>query len=62
MKKIAVAVLISLASFTSAAEQKPAETKRVCVTERDQKGNSKETCKTIRVHKKLEPQGTTPKK
>lgn len=61
MKKLAAAVFISLVSSAVYAETKPPETKRVCVTERDQKGNAKETCKTIRVHKKLEPQGNSKK-
>lgn len=61
MKKLAAAVFISLCISVAGADTKPAETKKVCVTERDQKGNQKETCKQVKIHKKLEPQGT-PKK
>lgn len=57
MKKLAAAVFILMATTIGhASDKKEPETKRVCVTERDSKGSPKETCKTIRVHKKLEPQ------
>jgi hypothetical protein len=66
MKKLALVVFMTLSTTNlyadpKAPEPKPAETKRVCVEEKDAKGNSREVCKTIKVHKKLEPQGN-PKK
>lgn len=62
MKKLALVVFMSLSATHLYAEPKPAETKRVCVQEKDAKGKQREVCKTIRVHKKLEPQGTPAKK
>ncbi len=67
MKKLALVVFMTLSTTSiyadpKAPEPKPAETKRVCVQERDAKGVMREVCKTIQVHKKLEPQGNPAKK
>jgi len=57
MKKFLIALNLVIWSFvgyqvTAYAE---AETKKVCVMQKDQKtGKEKEVCKTIKVHKKLE--------
>lgn len=56
LKLALVAVVFMLAFRADADTPKEPETKRVCVTEKDSKGNPKETCKTIQIHKKLEPQ------
>jgi hypothetical protein len=54
MKKIitSVALAFCLVPFASFAE---AEQKKVCVEQKDAKtGKTKEVCKTVKVHKKLE--------
>lgn len=44
-----------IAMFASTAVYAEAETKKVCVKQKDAKsGKEKEVCKTIKVHKKLE--------
>lgn len=46
---------IMIAMFASTAVYAEAETKKVCVKQKDAKsGKEKEVCKTIKVHKKLE--------
>jgi hypothetical protein len=62
MKKLALVVFMTLTTTSIYADPKPPETKRVCVQERDAKGVMREVCKTIQVHKKLEPQGNPAKK
>ena len=63
-KELAVASMILFLLFaplTKAAFS--AETKKVCVKERDSKTKKeKEVCKTIKVHKKLEGTEIPPKK
>jgi hypothetical protein len=57
MKKFLIAlnlVIWSLVGYQVTAYAE-AETKKVCVMQKDQKtGKEKEVCKTIKVHKKLE--------
>lgn len=53
MKKLIIALTVAALTGTVYAET---ETKKVCVTQKDQKtGKDKEVCKTIKIHKKLEP-------
>lgn len=55
MSLISAAVLVSLFTFMSVSTAHAADTKKVCVDQKDAKtGKSKEVCKTIKVHKKLE--------
>lgn len=49
---IAAFAALSLVSINASAEP---ETKKVCVEQKDPKtGKTKEVCKTVKVHKKLE--------
>jgi hypothetical protein len=51
--KYILAMMIGL--FATTAVYAEAETKKVCVKQKDAKtGKDKEVCKTIKVHKKLE--------
>lgn len=51
MKAIVLALVLSLAVVPVMS----AETKRVCVEQKDQKtGKTKEVCKEVKVHKKLD--------
>lgn len=51
--KYILAMMIGI--FASTAVYAEAETKKVCVKQKDAKtGKDKEVCKTIKVHKKLE--------
>ena len=56
MKKLIVLLVASAFIMpVMAAEEVKAETKKVCVKQKDAKtGKEKEVCKTIKVHKKLE--------
>lgn len=61
MKKYAVIALASLFAISSIAEEKkdakeePPKTKRVCVKKTDPKTKEeKESCRTVKIHKKLE--------
>ena len=55
MKKFLVALNVVLWSFVGYQVAYAAETKKVCVTQKDQKtGKEKEVCKNVKVHKKLE--------
>lgn len=49
MKTILLAISLALSSFTVTAGE-PAKTKEVCKVGKD----NKKTCKTVKVHKKLE--------
>ena len=64
MKHIIVVFLVSMALCMPVfAADVPHETKKVCVDQKDKagntvkdaKGNVKQTCKTVKEHKKLEP-------
>ena len=57
MKKLFLALCIALGlSLNAYAAETKRETKRVCNIVKDAKTKkSKEVCKTIKVHKKLEP-------
>ena len=70
MKKLLVAVVLSVLPFITFAEPK---TKQVCTDVKDKAGkvvknkdgSNKQTCKTIKIHKKYEGtqvQGTPPAK
>lgn len=60
MKKAIVLTIAALFFTTAYAE---AETKKVCVEQKDAKtGKAKEVCKTVKVHKKLEGTKVPPKK
>lgn len=52
MRKIILAIVMSLVPFVLVYAE--AETKKVCETQTDSKGKSKEVCKVIKIHKKLE--------
>ena len=54
MDKILFLFIIALLSFNTQAEEKQPETKKVCVEERQNNGQVKQVCKTIKVHKKLD--------
>ena len=46
---------IMIAMFASTAVYAEAETKKVCVKQKDAKtGKEKDVCKTVKIHKKLE--------
>ena len=46
---------IMIAMFASTAVYAEAETKKVCVKQKDAKtGREKDVCKTVKIHKKLE--------
>jgi hypothetical protein len=46
---------LMIAMFASTSVYAEAETKKVCVKQKDAKtGKEKEVCKTVKVHKKLE--------
>lgn len=54
MKKLLVVLALAL-SVPAMAADKPAETKKACVEQKDAKtGKIKEVCKEVKVHKKLE--------
>ena len=54
MKKLLVVLALALSVPVMAAD-KPAETKKACVEQKDAKtGKTKEVCKEVKVHKKLE--------
>ena len=64
MKHIIVVFLVSMVLCMPVfAADVPRETKKVCVDQKDKtgnpvkdaKGNVKQTCKTVKAHKKLEP-------
>ena len=55
MKKFLVALNIVVWSLVGYQVAYAAETKKVCVMQKDQKtGKEKEVCKDVKVHKKLE--------
>jgi len=58
MRKLLVALTLALSVPAMAADKpadKPAETKKVCVEQKDAKtGKTKDVCKEVKVHKKLE--------
>lgn len=55
MKRIFIALSIALGCTIAIAADAPKETKRVCLDQKDSKtGKTKEVCKTVKVHKKLD--------
>ena len=55
MKSLIIATILGLSALSYGVVHAEPETKKVCVTQKDQKtGKEKEVCKTIKVHKKLE--------
>lgn len=55
MKKFIILLSIALGSTFAFAADAPKETKKVCLDQKDAKtGKTKEVCKTVKVHKKLE--------
>jgi hypothetical protein len=54
MKALITSIMMAFAIMPSYADKQP-ETKRVCIQEKDAKtGKTKEVCRTIKIHKKLE--------
>ena len=51
MKKVLALVITGMFLVTSV---NAAETKRVCVMQKDKAGKEKEVCKKVKVHKKLD--------
>ena len=59
MKSIITAIIFAFSTLVSYNVQAEAETKKVCVMQKDPKTNKeKEVCKEIKIHKKYE--GTKP--
>jgi hypothetical protein len=55
MKNIISVFIIALLTFNSyAVEEKKPEVKKVCVDEKQKDGKTRQVCKEIKVHKKLE--------
>jgi hypothetical protein len=55
MRYFIVTLLTVILSFnTYAADEKKPETKKVCIDEKQKNGKSKQVCKNVKVHKKLE--------
>ena len=63
MKKLLIALSLSLAAQFAVASEPPKETKRVCVDVKDKEGRDvidpktkqvKQNCKQVKQHKKLE--------
>ena len=57
MKYLTLVFLTALLSFSSAAyaqEKGQSRTKKVCVNEKQKNGKTKEVCKTIKMHKRLD--------
>ena len=55
MKNIFYSIAIAVGIFTTALAHAEAETKKVCVQQKDTKtGKEKEVCKQVKIHKKLE--------
>lgn len=61
MKKIILAFALALGSQFVVADEPPKETKRICVDVmkdgkpvKDAKGNTKQNCKEVKQHKKLD--------
>jgi hypothetical protein len=63
MKKLLIALSLSLAAQFAVADEPPKETKRVCVDVKDKEGRDvidpktkqvKQNCKQVKQHKKLE--------
>jgi hypothetical protein len=61
MKSLLIALTLALGSQFVIAEEPKKETKRVCVDQmkdgkpvKDAKGNTKQNCKEVKQHKKLE--------
>ena len=61
MKKIILAFALALGSQFVVADESPKETKRICVDVmkdgkpvKDAKGNTKQNCKEVKQHKKLD--------
>jgi hypothetical protein len=62
MKTLVLALALALATAPVLANEKPAETRQVCVDIKDSagkpvkdaKGNVKQRCQTVKIHQKLE--------
>ena len=55
MKLLTTALIAAAVSFTTVNVAQAAETKKACITVKDQKtGKDKEVCKDVKVHKKLD--------
>lgn len=54
MKYLLLAMSLTFAQFSIAADTAPAKTKKVCHMVKANDGKMKEQCKTIKIHKKLE--------
>ena len=55
MKLLTTALIAAAVSFTTVNVAQAAETKKACITVKDQKtGKDKEVCKDVKAHKKLD--------
>jgi hypothetical protein len=61
MNKILFAFLFAFTTVSFAADKAP-ETKKVCVDQKQKDGKSKQVCKDVKIHKKLEGTQVPPAK
>lgn len=61
MKYILPTIIAAIVAFSSPVVY-AAETKRVCIDQRQKDGKSKQVCKDVKVHKKLEGTSVPPAK
>jgi hypothetical protein len=56
MKYLIIAFSLFMSTAWADSSQEPAKTKRVCTMQKQADGKTREVCKTIKIHKKLESQ------
>lgn len=61
MKKVLFACLIAFATASYAADKAP-EVKKVCIDQKQKDGKTKQVCKDVKIHKKLEGTQVPPAK
>lgn len=62
MKQLIIAIATTMALIISAGNVFGAETKKVCVDQKQKDGKTKQVCKDVKVHKKLEGTPVPPAK